>query len=71
MEESTAVLTSFSKGTGADDKVGASTADEAHDIVGWLQVMPEAHVLMIEDIIRPVHPPEHLYTHTHRCKMSV
>ena len=56
------VLTSFSKGTGTDDKVGAGATDEAHDIVGGLQVMPEAHILMVEDIIRPMHPSEHLHT---------
>ena len=65
MQRWTTVLTSFSKGTGANDKVGAGTADEAHDIVGGLQVVPEAHVLMVEDIVRPVNTSEHLYTHTH------
>lgn len=45
------LLTSFGKSTGANDKIGASATDEAHDIVSRLQVMPEAHVLMVEDII--------------------
>ena len=45
------LLTSFSKRTGANDEVGARAADETHDIVGGLQVMPKAHILMIEHII--------------------
>lgn len=45
------LLTSFSKSTGANDKVGAGATNEAHDIVSGLQVMPEAHVLVIEHII--------------------
>jgi len=52
--------TCFSESTGPDDKVRSSTADEAQHVVGRLQVMPEPHILVIEDIIRPVHTPEHL-----------
>ena len=54
--------TCLSKGTGANHKVGACTADEAQHIVRGLQVVPEADVLMVEDVIRPVHTSEHLYS---------
>lgn len=43
--------TCLSKGSRAQQEVGASTADEAHHIVGGLQVVPEANVLMVQHII--------------------
>ena len=49
--EGPGVLTSRSKGSGAQQEVGAGTADEAHHIVGRLQVVPEAHILMVQHII--------------------
>lgn len=59
--------TSCSKGTGADDEVGPSTADEAHHIVGRLQVVPEADILMIEDVVRPANSIEDLHAlHVHQ-----
>lgn len=45
---------------GAQQEVGAGAADEAHDIVGGLQVVPEANILVVQHIIRPVHTTEHL-----------
>ena len=43
--------TCLGKGSRAQQEVGASTADEAHHIVGGLQVVPEANVLMVQHII--------------------
>lgn len=43
--------TCFGKGAGANDEVGAGTTDEPQYVVCRLQVMPEAHVLVVEDII--------------------
>ena len=51
------------KGAGAHQEVGAGTADEAQHIVGRLQVVPEADVLMVEHIIPPVHASEHLHAY--------
>ena len=48
------------KGVGADQEVGASTGDEAHDIVCRLQVVPEAHVFVVEHIVPIADPPEDL-----------
>ena len=45
------VLTSRGKRGRAQQEVGACTADEAHDIVGRLQVVPEAHILVVQHII--------------------
>lgn len=39
------------KGSRAQQEVGAGTTDEAHDIVGGLQVVPEANVLVVQHII--------------------
>ena len=70
-QEGNGVRTCLGKGGGAQQEVGAGTADEAHDIVGRLQVVPEADVLMVQHIIRPVHPPEHLHRHAHTISLPV
>ena len=55
-----AVHTCRCEGGRAQQEVGAGAADEAHHIVGGLQVVPEPDVLMVQHVIRPVHSPEDL-----------
>ena len=43
--------TCLGKGSRAQQEVGASAADEAHNIVSGLQVVPEANVLMVQHIV--------------------
>ena len=52
--------TCLSKGAGTHKEVGPSTADEAQHIVGRLQVVPEANVLVAEHIVSPVYTSEDL-----------
>ena len=48
------------KGVGANQEVGAGAGDEAHDIVCRLQVVPEAHIFVVEHIVPIADPPEDL-----------